>query len=58
MAISADGTKVLFNSDAGNIVAGDTNYSTDAFIKDLKTGEIIRVSTDSTGKSNWRMVLL
>ncbi|MCB1657105.1 MAG: PD40 domain-containing protein, partial [Pseudomonadales bacterium] len=50
VAISADGTKVLFNSDANNIVAGDTNNSTDAFIKDLSTGEIIRVSTDSGEK--------
>ena len=50
VAISVDGTKVLFNSAANNIVAGDTNNSTDAFIKDLETGEIIRVTTDSGDK--------
>ena len=46
IAISADGTQVLFNSNATNIFVGDTNNSTDAFIKDLKTGEITHVNVD------------
>lgn len=50
VALSADGTKVLFNSDANNAAISDTNNVTDAFIKDLTTGEITRVSTDSGDK--------
>jgi len=50
IALSADGTKVLFDSDASNVVVGDTNTLTDAFVKDLTTGEITRVSTDSGNK--------
>ncbi len=44
---SPDGTKMLFHSDASNLVAGDTNGSTDVFIKDLLTGEVTRISTDA-----------
>jgi VCBS repeat-containing protein len=47
---SSDGTKVLFASDASNLVAGDTNSVRDLFIKDLTTGLVSRVSSDSTGK--------
>ena len=50
VALSADGTKILFNSDANNAVISDTNSVTDAFIKDLTTGEITRVSTDGGNK--------
>ena len=46
---SADGTQVLFSSDASNLVAGDTNIATDIFIKNLITGVTTRVSTDSSG---------
>lgn len=44
-SISADGRYVVFQSSAGNLVAGDTNGQTDIFRKDLVTGETIRVST-------------
>lgn len=47
--ISADGRYVLFESDASNLVAGDTRGATDLFHKDLDTGAIIRVSTASDG---------
>ncbi|MDF2812339.1 MAG: hypothetical protein K0S56_3370, partial [Microvirga sp.] len=47
--ISADGRYVLFESDASNLVAGDTNGASDLFRKDLDTGAIIRVSTASEG---------
>ncbi len=47
--ISADGRYVVFYSDANNLVAGDTNGSLDVFRKDLDTGAIVRVSTDSGG---------
>jgi len=46
---SPDGTKVMFYSDAFNLVASDTNNATDIFVKDLETGAITRVSTDATG---------
>jgi flagellin-like hook-associated protein FlgL len=48
-AISADGRYVAFNSDATNVVAGDTNGWGDAFIKDTLTGITTRVSTNSSG---------
>ena len=46
---SPDGTKVAFQSDASNLVAGDTNNARDVFVKDLATGAITRVSTTATG---------
>lgn len=46
---SPDGTKVVFRSFASNLVGGDTNNAEDIFIKDLVTGAITRVSTDSSG---------
>jgi VCBS repeat-containing protein len=46
---SADGTKIYFYSDASNLVAGDTNNNTDAFVKDLTTGTVTRVSTAGDG---------
>jgi Tol biopolymer transport system component len=49
-AFSPDGTKVVFTSSSTNLVKGDTNDLSDIFIKDLITGEIARVSTDSIGK--------
>ena len=47
--ISADGNYVLFESDAGNLVAGDTDGSWDLFIKDLRAGSVRAVSTDASG---------
>ncbi len=46
---SADGTRVLFISNASNMVAGDTNGRQDLFVKDLTTGEVARLSTDPRG---------
>ncbi len=48
-AISADGRYVAFWSNATNLVSGDTNLSTDSFIKDMQTGITTRISTDSAG---------
>lgn len=48
-ALSADGRYVVFESYASNLVDDDTNVWWDIFRKDLQTGEIIRVSTTSTG---------
>jgi Tol biopolymer transport system component len=48
-AISGDGRYVAFSSFATNLVAGDTNVSTDVFVHDRKTGLTDRVSVDSAG---------
>ncbi len=47
--ISADGRFVTFQSNATNLVSGDTNALGDIFRKDLLTGAIVRVNTDSGG---------
>jgi Tol biopolymer transport system component len=46
---SPDGRTVAFRSNASNLVAGDTNGVADIFIKDLRTGEVVRVSTSADG---------
>ncbi len=45
--LSADGRYVVFDSDATNLVSGDTNGHTDVFRRDLATGRTSRVSTSS-----------
>ncbi len=49
VAWSPDGTKVIFESNASNLVAGDTNGDYDIFVKDLGTGAVTRVSTAADG---------
>jgi len=51
-SLSADGTKVVFASSATNLVTGDINASSDIFLKDLKTGKVTRLSTDSVGTAS------
>ncbi|MEG4058806.1 MULTISPECIES: calcium-binding protein [unclassified Microcoleus] len=48
-SISADGRFVAFSSDASNLVQGDTNNTTDIFVRDLSTNTTNRVSISSTG---------
>jgi hypothetical protein len=48
-AISADGRYVAFESSADNLVANDTNASSDVFIRDMQTGITTLVSINSTG---------
>jgi Tol biopolymer transport system component len=55
--ISPDGRFVSFDSDANNLVIGDTNVCDgnfdrcdDAFVHDLITGETIRVSVSTSGE--------
>jgi Tol biopolymer transport system component len=48
-AISGDGRFVAFDSDATNLVAGDTNGVGDVFVHDRQTGVTQRVSVDSAG---------
>ncbi|MEU5342347.1 hypothetical protein AB0H18_16155 [Streptomyces sp. NPDC020766] len=47
--LSANGRYVAFRSQAANLVAGDTNGTTDAFVRDLGTGVTSRVSTAADG---------
>lgn len=47
--VSADGRFVVFQSDAADLVVGDTNGVTDIFRHDTATGETIRVSEPTTG---------
>jgi Tol biopolymer transport system component len=48
-SISADGRFVAFQSDASNIVPGDTNKRNDIFVRDTLTNTTTRVSVDSAG---------
>jgi Tol biopolymer transport system component len=49
-SISRSGTLVAFVSHASNLVAGDTNGSSDAFVRDLAHGRTTRVSVGSHGE--------
>jgi Tol biopolymer transport system component len=48
-SLSGDGRYVAFESDAANLVPGDTNGDKDIFVHDRQTGETTRVSVDSAG---------
>ena len=48
-SISADGRFVAFQSDATNLVSGDTNGYTDVFVHDVRTGRTARVSVKADG---------
>lgn len=48
-AFSQDGRYVLFDSEASNLVEGDTEGRNDVFVKDLVTGETIRLSETAEG---------
>src|SRR6266446_5338687 len=47
--LSADGRFVAFDSDATDLVAGDTNGTTDVFVHDRQTGATERMSVASGG---------
>ncbi len=48
--VTPNGRLVAFISGASNLVPGDTNGVSDAFVRDLRAGETRRVSVDSTGQ--------
>ncbi len=48
-AISANGRYVAFESDAFNLVTGDSNAKRDIFVRDLQTGTTTRASVSSNG---------
>jgi Tol biopolymer transport system component len=52
-SISGDGHYVAFESDASNLVAGDTVQLRDIFVKDVQTGTTTRVSTATDGSEGW-----
>ncbi|MEK8032072.1 hypothetical protein AACH06_14695 [Ideonella sp. DXS29W] len=50
--ISGDGRFAVIETGATNLDAGDTNGTVDIYIKDMRTGAITRVSTDSNGNAS------
>ncbi len=52
-AVSNDGRFVAFQSEASNLVDGDTNDVQDVFLRDRQTGETTRVSVASNGDQGW-----
>ena len=47
--ISGDGRYVVFSSNATNLVAGDTNATHDAFLRDTQLDTTVRVSVSTAG---------
>ena len=48
--LSADGRYVAFVSESTNLIAGDTNQSSDVFIRDRENGKIELASIDAAGR--------
>ena len=48
-AISADGRYVIFESEAANLVGGDTNSALDVFLHDRQTASTTRISVGTGG---------
>jgi hypothetical protein len=48
--ISGDGRWVIFESEASNLVSGDTNNVSDVFLVDRANGSTVRVSVGSNGE--------
>ncbi len=48
-SVSADGTKIVFHTDATNLVGDDTNGVPDIYLRDLALSQTIRVSVDDAG---------
>jgi hypothetical protein len=46
---NADLSKILFSSNASNLVTGDTNGSNDLFLKNMNTGVLTLVSANAAG---------
>ena len=58
-SLSADGRYVGFGSEATNLVAGDDEDQPDAFLADVETGDVVRVSEGpgGAGGDNWSATL-
>jgi len=48
-SLSADGSRIAFDSSATNLVPGDTNGQRDIFVRDVAAGMTSRVSISSSG---------
>ena len=48
-AISSDGRRIVFTSEATNLVPGDTNRRVDVFVRDVRRGLTRRVSESASG---------
>lgn len=51
-SVSGDGRFVTFASNATNLVPGDSNNTTDIFLRDLLTATTTRISVDSLGNQS------
>jgi Tol biopolymer transport system component len=51
-SISANGRFIVYHSEAGNLVANDTNNASDIFYHDKKTGATYRITLGSQGEGN------
>ncbi len=51
-SLSADGTKVAFDSDATNLVAADSDNSSDVYVKDLVSGTLTLASQTLNGRGS------
>jgi len=49
-SISRDGARVAFQSEATNLVSGDTNNAADIFVRDSLLATTVRVSVSSSGE--------
>ncbi|MGZ4664922.1 MAG: TolB family protein, partial [Frankiaceae bacterium] len=49
VAVSANGRYVAFDSNATNLVPGDTNDAQDVFVRDRRAGTTTRVSVSNSG---------
>jgi Tol biopolymer transport system component len=49
-SFAPDGGAIVFDSEASNLVADDTNRNTDIFLKQLADGNIIRVNVGQAGE--------
>jgi Tol biopolymer transport system component len=57
-AISADGRYIVFPTASTNLVSDDTNGSIDMFVKDRRTGSIVRANTTVDGKQSTSYTLM
>ncbi len=56
-SLSADGRYEVFESAASNLVVGDSNNTTDIFLRDLQTDTITLVSRATTGSANSQSIM-
>jgi hypothetical protein len=57
-SISADGDRIAFDSNASNIVTGDTNVVRDVFLHERSSGTTTRISVASDGQQGTKVATL